>query len=449
MKALYNKFSVATGIVVQAKYIIFSAFLLMLISTPQKVWTLQECLQFSKKNNLNIQQHYYEREKFHLRSNYTRGRFLPVVDGRWRSANNWGFLIDPSTNILDRRFNFGNLASINANWDIFNGQFTNAITRLRSHELAIAQYTYESAINTNGLQVTELYLQALLSHEQLKVAKLQILQLQKQQKLLQQQLAKGVSNKRDVLNIHSQLASEELQVVYAENRLEKAVFDLMHTIGLYQDSLIQISMIDIPDSLSVIYYSDETYSSDSEQNFSELKAAQAQVDIANTAVVVARNHQLPVLSLHAQLATRTSSFQKDEFNNQLRNNFNQQIGLTLVVPIFNYVTQNNIEIAKVELESAKISYHQVRAELKQQIFSAKLDYKAAYRKLIASQTGYKSLTEEYRFAEKQLQLGLITAIEYGEVRNRFFASQSEFLQNKYGCFFKLKILEYFQGKGLD
>jgi outer membrane protein len=416
---------------------------------PQKVWTLQNCLQFSKKNNLTIQQHHYEKEKSRLRLEKTKNKFLPVVDARWRSANNWGFLIDPSTNILDRKFNFGNLASINANWDLFNGQNTSHITRLRSQELAVDQYTYETSINTIALQITQLYLQALLSHEQVKIAKQRLLQLQNQLKQLQQQLTRGVINKRDVLNIQSQLASEELQVIYAENGLDKAIFNLMQLIGLHQESLIQISMVEMPDSVLAIDYSAETFSADSQQNFSELKAAQMQVEATNTAVVIARNNKLPILSLNAQVATRTSSFQKEEFNTQLLSNFNQQIGFTFTVPIFNHFIQNNIAIAKLELESAKTTYHQVKAELQQQIFSATLDYKAAYRKFIASQLGYKALTEEFRFAEKQLQLGVITAIEYGEVRNRFFATQSELLQHKYECFFKLKILQYYQGKGLE
>jgi outer membrane protein len=415
----------------------------------QQAWSLADCLAFSRKNNLAIQQQHFERGKNQLRLNASKRKFLPVVDSRWRSASNWGFLIDPSTNGLEHKFNFGNQFSLNANWDLFNGSASSHQTKVYSQELKAAEYSYESAVNTAALEVIYLYLQVLLSAEQHQGARQRVQQLKNQQDQVSRQVAKGVLNKRDLLNMESLLAAEDLNGVLAANNLEKARFTLMQTIGLRQDSLIQVAPMAVSDSLLAAGYRSMALPAVAEERFPEVKAAQSRVEAAQAGVLVVRNSKLPVLSLSSQLASRTSSAQEVEFNRQVQENLNKQIGLNFTIPIFNnHVTQANIDIAQLELESARVTYRQIREEVRQKILSATLDYKAAYRRFGAAQVGLQALKEEFRFAEKQLQLGLINAIAFGEVRSRFFAAQSQLLQDRYDCFFKWKILQYYQGQPL-
>ncbi|MGV3641251.1 MAG: TolC family protein, partial [Adhaeribacter sp.] len=144
-----------------------------------------------------------------------------------------------------------------------------------------------------------------------------------------------------------------------------------------------------------------------------------------------------------------SSAREEGFNNQLKANFNQQIGLNLTLPIFNNnLFQTNASLAKLETEQAKVAHRQIRQQVRQRILTAKLDFHAAYRKFLAAQTGYQALQEEFRFADRQLQLGLSSAIVFGEVRSRFFAAQSQLWQDRYDCLFKWKILQYYQGEAL-
>jgi outer membrane protein len=419
-------------------------------AAAQQPWSLSDCLAFSRKNNLAIRQQEYERGKYQLQVKASKNKFLPVIDSRLRSVSNWGFLIDPTTNMLDRKFNFGNQFSLNANWDILNGSASGHQTKVYSQELKAAEYNYAFAVNTAALAVVYQYLQVLLSAEQVQHARQRVLELQKQQQQVSRQLEKGVLNKRDLLNIQSLLAAEELNGVLADNNLEKARLTLMQSMGLRQDSLIHIVPVPVSDSLLAAGFTDLALQGASEENFPEVRAARARVEAAQANVLVVRSARLPVLSLSTQLGSRTSSAQEAEINLQIKENFNQQAGLNLTLPIFNRnIFQTNIDIAKLELESAKVSYRQIQEELRQRILSATLDYKAAYRKWGAARSGYQALKEEFRFAEKQFSLGLINAMVYSEVRSRFFAVQSQLLQDRYDCLFKWKILHYYQGAPLD
>jgi outer membrane protein len=428
--------------------------ILLLVSglnaAAQQTWSLSDCLDFSRKNNLVIQQQDFERVKYRLQLKTAKKKFLPVVDSRFRSASNWGFLIDPTTNVLDRKFNLGNQVSLNASWDLFNGAASGHQTRVASQELKAAEYAYESAVNHAALEIAYLYLQVLLSTEQVQSAGQRTEQLQNQQNQVSRQVANGIGSKRDLLNVQSLLAAEELNGILAANNYEKACFTLMQTMGLRQDSLIRLAPVVVADSLLAAGNTAVNLLAASEAHFPEVKAAQARVEAAKANVLLVRSSKLPVLSLSSQLGSRTSSSQDAEFNRQLKENFNQQLGLNLTIPLFNNnLTQINIELARLETESAKIAYRQTQEELRQRILAAALDYKAAYRQYVAARRGYEALKEEYRFADKQLALGLINALAFGEVRSRYFGAQSGLLQNKYDCLFKWKILAYYQGEPLD
>jgi outer membrane protein len=205
----------------------------------------------------------------------------------------------------------------------------------------------------------------------------------------------------------------------------------------------------VTDSLLAAGFTRSAMETATEDHFPEVKAALARVEAAQANELVVRNSKLPVLSLSSQMGSRTSSAREEGFNNQLRENFNQQIGLNLTIPIFNNnLSQINLNLAKLESEQAKVAHRQIRQQVRQRIMTAKLDFHAAYRKFQAAQTGYQALQEEFRFADKQLRLGLISAIAYGEVRSRYFAAQSQLWQDRYDCLFKWKILQYYQGEAL-
>jgi outer membrane protein len=420
-------------------------FILMLGPTAhaQEQWSLPRCLDYYQQHSTRVLQQNFARDQARLQVQASKRGFLPVVEARWRSANNWGFLIDPSTNILDRRYNLGNQAVVDASWDLFNGPAANPVVKLRTQELAVANYAYQATTEAVALDITYLYLQALLGREQVGNARQQMSHLQTKQKQISRQVAEGLLSRRDLLNMQFQVASEALRVVEAETGLEKAKLNLMQAMGLRQDSLIDVEAVAVPDSVLVAGLG-ATWQLPSGEGAADVQVARARVGVAAARILATRYDKLPTLSVGAQLATRTSNSQKSEFGTQLTNNFNQQAVVSLVVPVLNNrVYRSNIAIARSEMAAAEVVYRQSVEDFRQRALVAALDYKAAHRKLGASQRGYDAALEENRFAEKQLQLGIINSVDYGEVQARLSAARSELLQTKYDCLFKLKCLEYY------
>lgn len=80
-----------------------------------------------------------------------------------------------------------------------------------------------------------------------------------------------------------------------------------------------------------------------------------------------RYAKLPVLSVGAQWATRTSNFQKEAVGTQLRSNLNQQAGINLTVPAFNNLYRTDFALAKLAQTVAQVAYLQVRENVKQRV----------------------------------------------------------------------------------
>ncbi|WP_159451943.1 TolC family protein [Hymenobacter roseosalivarius] len=418
-------------------------------ASGQKIWTLEECLAFAQTHNLQIQQATLFQDKSRVQLHAAKNFFLPTVNARVRSAGNWGFLIDPSTNELSNQFNFGNQAALNFNLNLFDGFASSSQVKLRRQQMAAATYGHQTSSNAISLDIVYAFLQVLLSQEQLANSKLRAAYLVEQQRKVRMQAEKGILSKRDLLSLQSQVAAEDLLTVYAENNVEQALFTLSQVIGLPITETMAVKPVEISDQELTPDLMSEEVLTVAATVLPDLKAAQARVEAAHYAWQVGRATYKPVLALTAQLATRTSNYKTERFENQILDNLNRRVGLSLNVPLFSrFQMQSTDQLAKLDIEAARLSYQQVNQELNGKVRSAFLNYRAAAKKYQALQLQYGVIGEEHRYAAKMLELGGIDAVEYSITRSRLITAQSELVQAKYDCFFKQQMLNFYQGKPL-
>ena len=404
---------------------------------------------YAQQNSFDIQQAVLNKSKAVVQVKNVKNIFLPTLDARVRTAGNWGFLIDPSTNELSNQFNFGNQGSLNFNLDLVDGFATSNLVKLRKQEAATANYGYQVSSNNVLLGVTYAFLQVLLAQEQLLNSRQRAAFLDKQARKVKAQVERGALSGRDLLNIQSQIASEDLLTVYAENDVEKSLFNLKQVIGLPIQENLGIETIEIADVLPAADLTIDEVLNTSLAVLPDLQVAQTKIDATRYLWQIERASYKPTVSLIAQVATRTSNYKAEAISSQVRDNLNRQIGVALYVPIFNRFQLRTIDhLAKLDLQAAKLAYKQVDRDLRAKVVGAFLDYRAAAKKYRALQFQHKVIAEEYRYAEKMLELGGIDAVEYSLTRGRLVNAQSEVVQAKYDCYFKRKIIDFFQGKPL-
>ena len=151
-----------------------------------------------------------------------------------------------------------------------------------------------------------------------------------------------------------------------------------------------------------------------------------------------------VLSYGRQYEYRTKSF-----SDQLSDNQNKSLGLSLYIPIFNGLrSRANVNRAKIAIENANYDLQLAKNNLKKIIQQAAADANAALKKYQSAEKKVEAQSESYHYAEQKYAVGLLTAVEYNQNKDDLLKAKSELVQAKYDFVFKSKILDFYMDKPL-
>ena len=102
--------------------------------------------------------------------------------------------------------------------------------------------------------------------------------------------------------------------------------------------------------------------------------------------------------------------------------------------------------SKVKLNSAEISLQSTKNQLYKTIQQAYADAHAALNKYNASVKSVDALTESFGYTQQKFNVGMVNSIDYNDAQNNLIKAKSEMLQAKYDYVFRLKVLDFYQGK---
>ncbi|MFK8007650.1 MAG: TolC family protein [Saprospiraceae bacterium] len=217
---------------------------------------------------------------------------------------------------------------------------------------------------------------------------------------------------------------------------------------------VVVSAEDNPDALQ---FSDLYNISITNQPF--VKADESRIKSAELGKDIARAGLLPSLSAFGGLNTNYSTRGKrivdgaivdNPYSNQIDENFGQNFGLSLSIPIYNN-HRNLINMDRAELNTISSQYTAEinKQNLKNNIQTALSNARAAKRTLAASERTKEASNAAFQNSEKQFQLGTINTFEYATAKNNLDQAEVDLIIAKYDYLFKLKVLDFYQGKKLE
>ncbi len=457
------------------------------------IWSLQEAVEYAKTNNLQVRQNSLNRDLNRADLNQSKATRLPSINANGNYSFNTGSFQDPVTfSLLTQNARTSNV-SINASLPLFSGfQITNQIKQ-NSLELDASEQEYLSAQNDITIQIVTAYLNILFAEEQMSVSELQRgltrAQLQRTQALLKA----GSVAENAVLDIESQLATDELNYITAQNQRDISRLMLMQLLNLptNQEFKIEVPAIPEPDENPMLVSGSDVYDI-ALQTQPAIKATELRLRSAETGVSVARGAYFPRVSLFAGAGSRYASTSRrlldvervmvgrvpqvvynsetgsesqtlwfpqfenrriDEYYGMFRqwdDNLNTQVGVSLQIPILNSLqARTNVQRAKLQHQNAQLTANIARNNLRQTIEQAHVDAIAAQRRYAAAREQVNASQKNFRNAELRLQSGVINTVDFNIIANTYRSAQSNLVQAKYDYTFKLKILDFYQGKDLS
>ncbi|SMG07713.1 outer membrane protein [Marivirga sericea] len=456
----------------------------------QDKWSLQKCVDYALENNLQVKQSGLDVESAEINLFGSKMSNLPGVNGNLGVNTSTGRSIDPFTNtIIDRGINSQN-AGLNASLPLFDGfQRYNSIKRDQYGELA-ARQDLQSVQNDVTLNVVTFYTNILFNKELLETAKLRLLTTESQESRIEKQVEIGALAQADLLQIRQQKANDELEVVRAENNLNISYLQLKQALQIPAEQSFDIEIPNLPEpNEGELMESSSNVYQYALQNQPVIKAAEYRKESAIRGIGVARSGYYPSLSLNAGISTNysdaapeqfpvlgsenititrpvgvvqntgevvvtqqevPSEFTDNTYLNQLDFNQRRFVGLSLNIPIFSrFQVKNNVQQAIISEKRSEYQLTSVKNQLQQTIEQAYLDVKAAAKSYEALKNSFEASELSFRNAEQRLELGASDAVEFTQIKNDFERVKSDLIRAKYDYIFKLKVLDFYQGKPLN
>ncbi len=452
--------------------------------SAQQAWSLEDCIQYAMENNIQIKQSILNTEYNENLLKQSKLGQIPNLSGSSNYTYSWGRALDQTTYRYTDNQQIGSVSmGLSSYTNLFNGlQVRNTIQQNRLNLMASYE-DVQKVRNDISLNIAAAYLTIMFNKELLTVTSSQMEITGQQVERTRKMVDAGKLARGNSLEIQAQYASEELNIVNAENQLAISLLNLQQTLDLPIDTAFDVVIPDLadPDEDPLVVNALDVYQT-AEQEMPEIKSAMLGLESAEKGVAIAKGGRSPQLYLSANFNTGYSDVREQVLNvsdpvqipigvtaggetvfttnpqgipeygaypffEQMRDNTSTGIGLGLSIPIFNgWQVNTSIANARIMHKNAELDLQSKKLTLYASIQQAYADALAALKKFNATQKALTSMEESFKYTEKKFEVGLVNTVDYNMSKNQLISTQSDLLQAKYDFIFRTKILNFYQGE---
>lgn len=454
-----------------------------LLHAQAKKWTLKDCINQALEKNVIVNQQILTTEVSKVNYQQAKDNLWPNLNFTDAQEFNFGNTINSNTNQVVHENTTSNFPSLSAAVNLFNGFKYMNLVKENKQNYEAGKLDIETQKNNLTLNVTAAYVQILFDYDAVTIAQHQIESDSLQVIHMEIFVRVGQTPEDSLLLIKAQLATDRATKVTAETQVELANVQL--------EQLMEMPIIpgfvierpeqneispDIPSSAADIYNTAASILPDE-------KSAALKTNAFETDLLVNKAALLPSLSLTGGLSTEYYSaltrsnyqtvYQNEvigyvqnnpsqsvigpvpvtntinqpyPFSNQFQDNFSQVIALSLSVPIFNnFKARNNIRLAKIAVENAKLNEEAVKNTLRKNVETAYTNQVAGSKMYIATREQLISETRAYTDMTQKYKVGLANLTDFLVEENNYYKAILANLQAKYEYIFETKIVDFYKG----
>ncbi len=451
----------------------------------QETWSLVKCIEHARNNSLTLKQAEYGVALAKLTDTQNRLSRFPSVNGSSSAGMQFGRTIDPVTNSFDNQRITFNSYGIDAGVTLYSGGRINSTIKQGQVDLRVAEMEGRVSFNSLALNIANSYLQILMAEEQLENALRRKSLTDERLSQTDKLIAAGTLPANDRLDVLAQSARDESAIVQAQNAIELNYLNLKAYMQLDPGKEIKVEKPRVvipadanPDALTFRELYANALGNQPIIESDELRLRSAEYDIE-----IARSGKLPTVTLFGGISTNWSSaskivtsqiptvdystviinstevevgfpssivtFGNNPYFDQLDQNFGQNIGLNVSVPIYNNGRNDiNEQRSEVTVLSTKLQADQNKELLKTEIQQSIAGARAAARSMQAAQKAVDAAKAALDNAEKRFRLGAINNLVFNTARNTYDIAETELTSTKYEYLFRLKVIDFYLGREL-
>jgi outer membrane protein len=484
----------------QYKIYTLAAILAIAINAKaQEKWDLRKCVEYAMANNISVKQTDLQSKLSELQLRQSKLGLYPSLSLGGNTGLSSGRNQDPvSFSLITQSYLSANM-QLQSSAELFNW-FSKRNTILANQwEAEAAKANTDKLKNDIALTIANAYLQILLTKEQENIAGVQLKQSQAQLINTRKLVNAGSLPELNAAELEAQVARDSATYISAKGNTQQSILNLKAGMSLDAATAFDIEVPPV-EKIPVENIADlqpEAVYVSAIANLPQQRANDFKLKAAEKNSLAAQGAMKPTLSAFGSLGSRYAAFfnvpnykgiptgkyiptglrpidfatnnpvgtdnigspeisqvkngiiKSEAFFLQLDQNFNQSVGLSLNIPIFN---GNNLRTAyqrsKINIQNLQFQKQADNLKLKQDIYQAYNSAIVAFEKFNAGKKSVAAAERSFSFAQKRYDVGMLTLLELLTNQNNLTRAKLENVLNQFDYVFKMKVLEFYKGQGL-
>jgi len=407
-----------------------------------EVWDLGSCLEYAKSNNLQLRGLRLTKKSAEQDALLAKSAVLPNLYGSAsQSFNHYNLNPNASSPAIGVTGSYG----VTSAWTLYKGGYLKQDIKQKDLSVQSANFSILESENDITLQITQAYLSILLDKESIVYNQDLVKTSEAQLKQTQDQFRVGSVAKKDVAQFQAQLATDQYNLIGSQNAER-------------QDKITLKQLLQLPDSKNFDVVKPDTVITDKKlepldsvqkyalMNRPEIKNAALGLQIADLNLDKVKSGYLPTLSLNASVGTSYANGTIYNAFKQFDNNFSQQAGVTLSIPIFTQrQNKTNVAKAKIDRMQADLTLETTKTTLSLTTEKAMITAQNAIDQLQSAVEQLKYNQEVYRIASQELKIGAANLVAFYQQRNLYVQALQAYIQAKYNAALASRIYEFYSG----
>lgn len=407
-----------------------------------KPWTLQECLDYAYENNIQVRQS----RNTHLSGIEDTKQAKAALFPSLTASTTQNYTNYPSSEVADNNSYTGTYG-ITAGMTIFEGGKLRTAVKRQKVQNQMDALSVEESVNDIRIAIVQAYMQCLYAADAVRINRSTAEASKAQRDRAEEMLRAGSISRVDFAQFQSQYSSDEYQVVVAGSTLDNYKLQLKQLLELdiMEEMNPAVPGVKEENVLKALPPKNEVYET-ALKVMPQIRRGELGIEAAKLEEKSARAGFFPSISLSASVGTGHISNNDFESGSQIWNRFNENVGLTLNIPIFsNRKNRTAVNKAKIALNDSYLEWTSLQKELLRNVESAYLDAVSAQAQYLSAREKEKYARESYELTSEQFRVGVKNTVELITAQNEYSAAQQQVLQAKYLTLLSIELLNIYQG----
>lgn len=419
----------------------------------KQAWSLKDCIDYALQHNIQLKKKQMSEQTAGITRKQAKAGLLPNLNANVTQALNYRPFQESGSNYVNggitssasHKATESGSYSISTSWTVWDGGKRQ--NDIKDSELGVKSAELATSIQANSIQeqITQLYVQILYMQEAATVNETLLRQDSVVLARGEEMLRQGQISKADLAQLAAQVSSGRYDVVNTKTQIANYKTQLKQLLEISNEADIDIATVSISDeqALASIPSKAAVYAAALDSR-PEIKISEIAIEQSRLATKTARAAYSPTVSMTGGLNDSHLTGNQSDFFNQVKRNFNFNIGLSVSIPILdNRQTKSAVEKAQVQEVTSQLDLLDAQKQLYTTVETYWLNATNNREKYVAAKDNVASMKAGYDLLQEQFRLGLKNIADLLTSRQNLLTAEQSMLQDKYTTVLNRALLNFY------